>query len=132
MAVKKIYKFPKTPGACADHLWNLKEAISKLNAQVKVLDDEQSALKNHIIETLPKSDMTGASGKLATVKVETKEVYNVTDKVTLMAWAVKHKAQDIFQSRLSPEAVSSRWDAKKPIPGIGTFQAVVIRLNKVK
>ena len=67
MATKKTYKFPKKIGTCADKLYKLRQDRLAQQKIVDALQEEESALKTHIINTLPKSEASGVSGKLARV-----------------------------------------------------------------
>jgi len=132
MAEKEVvYKFPKGLGACADKLYQIKQ--KRLDAQ-KIVDAfaaEESALKNHIIENLPKSDASGIAGKLARVTVVTKEVPQVTDWDALYKYVVKTKDFSLLQRRVGDAAIKERWEAGKEVPGVGHFNAVTVSMNKV-
>ncbi len=128
---KKAYKFPKSMGVCADQLYALRD---KRIAESKKLDEmvaEESALKNHIIENLPKSEQTGASGKTANVKVVTKEIPVVENWDDFYGYVRKTKRTDLLQKRLSEGAIAEILDAGKKVPGIGTFDKVTLSLTKV-
>ena len=73
------YKFPKTMGACADRIYELKNKRLAMQKEVDAVEAEEKALKEHIINTLPKSETTGVAGKLARVTVVTKQVPQVKD-----------------------------------------------------
>ena len=131
MALTK-YNHPKTLGGMADRLWRLKEKRLELTHQVQAIEEEEKVLREIVINTLPKSEATGASGKLANVKVVTKTVPSLTNFEELWKWAVRNKAPDIFQRRLNNKAITDRWDAGKKVAGVEPFQAVTISLTKVK
>lgn len=128
---EKVFKFPKGLGACADKLYQLKQ--KRLDAQ-KVVDAfaaEESALKNHIIDNLPKSDASGIAGKLARVTVVTKEVPQVTDWEQLYKYVKKTGDFSLLQRRVGDAAIKERWENGKEVPGVGHFNAVTISMNKV-
>jgi hypothetical protein len=131
MADEIEYKWPKGLGACADRLYQLKQ--KRLDAQ-KVVDAfaaEESALKNHIIDNLPKSDASGIAGKLARVTVVTKEVPQVTDWDQLYKYVKKTGDFSLLQRRVGDAAIKERWENGKEVPGVGHFNAVTISMNKV-
>lgn len=123
-------KIPKTLGACADRLYALKAEKKKAREVVNALEAEESALNNHIIDNLPKSE-GGAMGKFAKVRVYTEPVPTVEDWEKLYTYIKKNDAFDLIQKRLSPAAVEERWAAKKKVPGVGTFNVVKISLTKI-
>lgn len=129
---KKVYKFPKSIGGCADALWKLQEERRAAQKLVDIMEEEEKALKAHIIMTLPKSETTGVSGKLANVKAVTKTVATVEDWDAVWKYIYKNKSSDLLQKRLNQAAVDARWENGKQIPGVGEFHVVSLTLTKVK
>jgi hypothetical protein len=129
---KKVYKFPKSIGSCADLLWNLQEKRRQAQRLVDAREEEEKALRAHIIEVLPKSETTGVSGKLANVQVQTKVVGTVEDWDALWKYILKTKSTDLIGKRLVQEAVDARWSENKVIPGVKSFNAIKLSLTKVK
>lgn len=127
----KTFKPPKTIGACADLLYQLREERKVAQKVVDEIESKEKALKEHIINTLPKSETTGVAGKMARVTVVTKEVPQIKDYDKFFAYVKKTGDFDLLQRRLSVEAVNARIDAKKKVPGIEMFSAVTVSLNKV-
>jgi hypothetical protein len=125
------FKFPKTLGACADHVYTLRQERLAAQKVVDALEEEEKALREHIINTLPKSEATGAAGKLARVTVITKEVPQVKDWDKFYAYVKKNNAWDLMQRRLSAAAVTERWEAGKEVAGVEPFKAVTLSINKV-
>lgn len=125
------YKFPKTVGACADYLFTLKAKRLEQSKVVAAMEAEESALKEYIIQTLPKSETTGVAGKLARVTVVTKQVPQVKDWDKFRAFIVKNKRWDLMQKQISAGAIKEIWDAKKQVPGVESFTATTISLNKI-
>lgn len=138
------FKAPKTLGAAADELWTVRAERLALNRTVTEHQAHETFLKEHIIDSLPKSQASGVAGKLCRVAVTTKEVPQVSDWsklykhiVDTYLWHVKQKTgqQDgafAFLNRaLSGAAVEEQWDAKKQVPGVSSFKAVSVSINKV-
>lgn len=130
-AAKPKFKFPKAMGACADKLYELREKRRELKRQADALEEEEKALKAHIIDNLPKSEASGVSGKVARVSVVKKTVPRVEDWDKVYAFVKKNNRFDLLQRRLNDGAVAEMWEAKKQVPGVGTFEAVSVSLNKV-
>jgi hypothetical protein len=131
MATEVKYKFPKALGACADKLYELR---AKRLAEQKKVDEiaaEETALKNHIIENLPKSEASGVAGKLARVTVVTKQIPQVQDWDAFYKYVKKTGSFDLMQKRLTDAAIKERWEAGKEIPGVGHFNAVSVSINRI-
>ncbi|OQW33960.1 MAG: hypothetical protein A4E20_12080 [Nitrospira sp. SG-bin2] len=130
MAAAKPIKLPKTMGACADLLYETRE--KRLAAQ-KIVDElakQEAAVREHIINNLPKSD-TGASGKRARVSVVTKQVPQVKDWDKFYAHVKKTGQFELMQRRLADTAIRERWDNGKQVPGVEAFGVVSVSLNKI-
>jgi hypothetical protein len=125
------FKLPKTVGAAADRLYELKDAKSALAKQVEAIEEEQTALKNFIIEKLPKSEATGVAGKLARVTVVTKATPRVESWEDFWGKFNKKTDTDMLSRAMNKAAVQARLDAGKKVPGVGIFNVVSVSLNKV-
>lgn len=123
-------KIPETLGGCADLLFDIKEKRRKLEAEAEEWHKQETALTEHIIRVLPKSD-SGAMGKHHQVRVVTKQKPRVVDWASFFEYVRKHKAYELVQRRVSEGAVQERWDAKKTVPGTEAFTIVTLSLTKV-
>lgn len=128
---KPKFKFPKALGACADRLYELRQKRLEEQKKVDLIEAEEKALKEHIIQNLPKSEASGVAGKLARVTVVTKEIPQVEDWDAFYKYVKKTGNFDLMQRRLTDAAVKERWGAGKEIPGVKHFQAVSVSINKV-
>jgi hypothetical protein len=126
---KKIV-VPKTIGACADRLYAIKDEASKIKKQLDELDKERKAIQEHVINELPKSNARGVTGKVANVRVITKEVPQVKDWDAFYGYVRKTKRTDLLQRRLSDGAVGELMDQGVKVPGVESFTAVSISLTK--
>ena len=131
MATEVKYKFPKALGACADKLFELRNKRLAEQKKVDEIAAEESALKNHVIENLPKSEASGVAGKLARVTVVTKQIPQVKDWDAFYKYVKKTGSFDLMQKRLTDAAIKERWEAGKEVPGVEHFNAVSVSINKV-
>lgn len=132
MAKKEaVFKPPKTLGACADLLFQTRAKRLALNKQAEEFEAIESALKTHIIDTLPKSNASGIAGKLARVAVETKKVPIVEDWAKLYSHIKKTGDFDLLGRSLSREGVKQRLEAGKAVPGVGATTVVTVSLSKL-
>ena len=127
----EVMKAPKTIGEAADRLFKTK--LKRLDAQ-KVVDElakEEAALKEFIINELPKSNAAGVTGKLARVTVSNKSTPQVKDWDAFNAYVKKHNAFELLQRRLSVAAVEERLEAGVNLPGVEVFFYPHVSINKV-
>lgn len=142
--VSKGWKPPRTLGLAADKLYATRERRLALADAVEALKSEEAALKNHIIESLPKSDANGIAGKTCRVSVVTKEVPRAEDWAKIYAGIVddyrRHvRAKDgledaafaLLQRRLGDSAVKEAWEYGRTIDGVGRFTVVDLSLSKI-
>ena len=127
----KGFKLPKTLAACADLLYELKAEKSAAQKVVDEIEAKQKALQNHLINTLPKSQATGVSGKVANAKIVTEEVPSVKDWDAFYAYIKKNNAFDLLNRAPNKKAITERWENKKAVPGVDKFTAVKVSLTKV-
>jgi hypothetical protein len=125
------YKFPKAMGACADRLFELREKRLEEQKKVDAIEAEEKAIKEHIIQNLPKSEASGVAGKVARVTVITKQVPQVKDWDVFYKHVKKTGEFELLQRRLTDTAIRERWDAGKQVPGVESFSAVTLSINKV-
>ena len=124
-------KFPKQLGACADKLYQLRQKRLDAQKAVDAIQAEESAIKQHIIDNLPKSEASGISGKLARVTIVKKEVPQVKDWEAFYKYIKKTNQFDLMQRRLTDTAIKERWEAGKEVPGVERFISVTVSMNKV-
>jgi hypothetical protein len=128
---KEVFKIPKTTGECADLLYEVKAKRLAMQKQVEVLEENEKALKDHIIQTLPKSNASGVAGKVARVSVYSEDIPQVEDWDAFYAFVKKNDAFELLQRRVATMAVTERLEAKQKIPGVKIFQAKKVSLNKL-
>lgn len=129
-------KVPKNLAQCADRLYVVRQERLALQKQVEQMEREEAALREHLINNLPKSQASGIAGKVARATVETKTVVAVKDWDKLWQYIVKQYPENpgvtaFVQRRVGDTAVKEVWAAGKTVPGCEPFEAVVISLNKL-
>ena len=122
-------KVPKTFGACADRLLELKAQKAEIAKQIATIEEEYRQICEHVINTMPKSD-AGASGLKARLELKKKTVPAVRDWEKFHEFIRKSKRFDLMQRRPSEAAIQEFWDAKKEVPGVEPFTAVTVSVHK--
>lgn len=125
------YKFPKTLGACADKLFELRNKRLAGQTLVDEVEAEEKALKVHIIDNLPKSEASGVAGKLARVTVVSREIPQVKDWDKFYKYVKKTGYFDLLQRRLTDAAIKERWECGEEVPGVEHFKVTSVSINKV-
>jgi hypothetical protein len=121
---------PATLGACADLLFKLRAARlvqDKLAADMKAQETE---LTNHLINTLPKSQAEGVTGKFGKVKILQKNVPQVKDWDAFQKYILKTKDFSLLQRRAGDAAIKERWDSGKTVPGVEAFTVTTLSITK--
>lgn len=132
MAKKPIaYKLPKTLGKCADALYVTRQERLADQKGVAELSSRETALKEHIIAALPKSEASGIAGKLARVSVIVQPAPQVADWDAFYKHVKKTGHFDLLNKALNSAAVQERWDAGKKVPGVEPFNVVKVSVNKL-
>jgi hypothetical protein len=125
------FKIPKSLGACADLLKQIQQQRSDAQKVVDALEAKEKALKEHLINTLPKSEASGVSGKIARVYVDTEDIPQIENWDLFWKYVKRTGDDDLVQRRLSTAAVKLRLESKKKIPGIKLFTVTKVHVNKI-
>jgi hypothetical protein len=126
-------KIPKALGAAGELYISTRDARLALQKQVDALEEHEKLLKQHIIDTTPKSSATGVVTKLGTLKVVTKVVPQVADWDKFYEYVAKNKKKGGFallNRAVNAGAVKEIWDAGKEVPGVKSFTAVTLSISK--
>lgn len=140
----KALKLPKSLGACADLYHDTREKRLAEDKKVKEIKADETAIANHIIDNLEKSNEGGAVGKRYKAIVKTDDAYTVEDWDKFYAYIKKTGEFDLLNRALNQAAVKERvamqdrpsgkkgenWKPKLP-PGVGRFSIVKLSVTKV-
>jgi hypothetical protein len=151
-------KFPKTIGECIDRMRELEVEGDKHRANAKLCDDAYNVLEAHLIETSTKNEITGASGKTATAKIEDHVYPSVEDwdvfhqevvfgqldakkanallrgpQLKQLIKMVMQSAQwDLLQKRVGVQAWRDRLNNKVVVKGTKVFTKLKLKLTAIK
>lgn len=128
---KAPFKLPKTLAQCADLAYTRRADRLEVQREATAIGEEEKALKEHLIQNLPKSQASGVSGKVANAKIDKKKVPFIEDKKKLLAHVKKTGDWDLLTIGINTAAVEERWDQKKKVPGVGEFEVIKVSLTKV-
>lgn len=128
---KSDFKIPKSLAACSDLLYSIRDKRLELEREVNKLKANETALKDHFINALPKDDATGIRGKLAQVIIQTTDEPTAEDWSKITRHITKTGSFDLLQRRLNNAAIKERWANGKKVPGIGSFKVVSVSCTKI-
>jgi len=118
------FKIPTNIAQAVDLYGETKKKRLEKEKEAEVLADQEKLLKNHLIESIPKSDATGVAGKIWRVAVMLKERVIVDSENggwdAVAAWAKKNKLapHEFMQKRLNEAVFKERLAAGKKIDGV--------------
>lgn len=124
-------KIPKSLGACADKMYEIREKRLKIQREVEELKKYEGILRDHIIANLPESDATGISGKKARVTIRKKTIAVIKDWEKFTDYVAKTKNFAFLTRKLSQPAIQEVWDNDEEVPGIGAYETTVLSVNKL-
>lgn len=137
---KAVIKLPKTPAAVADLLYTTQQERYALQGQAKKLEEVEAACREFLINTLPKAEASGVSGKVARVYVENKDIISVQDWPALYGYILKTAPvnpgiwgmlQKRISSEMAEELMSDKVERKKLAKALKKGQVPVVRINKL-
>jgi len=128
---KTKFEIPSTIGKCADRLYQLREKRYAIQHEADELENQEKAIKAHLINILPSDSATGVSGKQANVQVVCERVPKAEDWDVLTAHIKKTGSFELLQKRLNSEAVRERWEAGKVVPGVGALTVKKVSVTKL-
>lgn len=123
-------RIPKNLGACADLLYDLRAEKAELSRQIREIESVEKEVKEYIINTLPKSDLTGVSGAKARVSVVSKEIPVVTSWEDLYEYIQETGNFHILGRRIIDKAIREIQETEE-VPGIGSFNVISVSCTKV-
>lgn len=121
-----------TIGAAVDRLFTMRAKRKKAQAAFEAARAAETALQDEILAAFSKADIEGARGRLAQASVTRTEHLRVADPDAFGRYVLKHKALDLLQQRVSPEAVRARREQGLEVPGLDSYVSVRLSLTAAK
>lgn len=125
-------RIPKELGAAIDHLFKVREGRREMQKEVDAIKAQENEIENIIFERFGKSDLEGARGKLAQCSIKRSEVANIDDWESFEKYVKKTGELDLFQRRISLEAIRERWAEGRVVPGVAKFTKISLSLTARK
>ena len=135
--------WPKSLGARIDKLYSLRQDAKTLTKEFEAaakrlpegrrlerVNAQIAALEEHLIESVKKSELEGAAGKLARCSIRHPEHYSIENPTTFFAYVKRHSAWDLLPKRIAPDAYRERVREGKRVPGVRVFTETKLSVTK--
>lgn len=126
------YRFPKSLGDCLARLAKLQKLQDAITVKLKPLIDEETALRDHLIDSFKKDQLDGARGSGIVLAVRRSVKYNIKDWAKFFKAARVAKNQDLFLRQVSQAAVRERLEAGQEVPGVEGFMKLSLSVTADK
>jgi hypothetical protein len=121
---------PKTLGACADKLLDLRELQAKAQKEVDKIKKEIEAIETHVIQKLPALEAEGVLGRYAKVCVKVQTIPTVENWDEYYANILATKDFSFLHKKAGTKAILERWEAGETVPGTGKFIKKTVSVTK--
>ena len=126
-----MFEFPSSLPATVDLYYTTRQQRLETQRRVDELQEQESALKAYIIESLSGQDSKGISGLAARVEVKEKERPAIDDWDTFMQHVAASGEYELIQRRLSDAAIKERWEQGEAVPGTKRITVKELSVHKV-
>lgn len=128
---EKGASLPESPGRCADLYKEVEELYREMKAETDAVYARMSEIREHLIQTLSKSDDTGAAGLKYRVQVKTDEKPKPADWDKIYAYIAENDRFDLLQRRLSDRAVMDLMEGEGKVPGVERIHVPKLSITKI-
>jgi hypothetical protein len=129
---RKKLRIPKKLAEVADLYYATRMRRLAMEKEAELEKADESALREYIINNLPKSQAGGIAGKKARVEIKKRNVPRIEDERKFYRYAHRKGNEDLVKETMVQSAVQARWEAGKAVPGIEAFTIVSLSLHKLK
>lgn len=136
MASVPAFKPPKNLAVAADQLYSTREHRLALQKEIDALQAQETALREHIINNLPKSQASGIAGKLVNVSIVMKDVASVNDWDAVREFIKKRSSKDagvwaLINKAINQATVKDLWSKGVEVPGVEKLSVPTLSMNKL-
>lgn len=123
---------PKSIGLCADEYHRVRTLRLAMQKETESVEAREKEIKEYIINSLSKSDDTGAAGLLYRAQIVMKTKPQIADWASFTAAVRTENRFDLIQKRVSDKAIEEIWDAGFEVPGIAKIHVPDVSITKIK
>jgi hypothetical protein len=132
--MKKSSTIGPNLGTLVDNLFDLRAKKGAIQAQIKVLEEDETRLEQQVIDALNAQGLDQARGKKATVSISETDVPQVVDWDEFHAFLIRRKVPHLLQRRVAPNAyreMQAIMKTSQPLPGCTDFAKISLNVRKV-
>lgn len=122
---------PDSPGRCADLFKEVEALYRDMKSETDAVGDRMGEIKEHLIQTLSKSDDTGAAGLKYRVQVKSDAKPSAKDWDLIYKYIAEKDRFDLLQRRLSDRAVMDILDQEGKMPGVERVHVPKLSITKI-
>jgi hypothetical protein len=123
---------PTSIGRCADLYAETRELRLAMEKEVEPIKKREAEIREHIINSLSKSDYTGASGLRYRAQIVIKKTIKVADWGVLHSWIRKNDRFDALQKRINETAAKDFLDVEgRTLPGTEVINVPEVSITKL-
>lgn len=129
--LKKGSSIPSSLGDVVDEYRRVRDIRLAMKKETDAVEERERELKDHLINEIPKSEITGVAGKRFRAQIVKKDVPAAEDWKQIHAWVMQNERFDILQKRLADKAIKDMWEEGETIPGVVKFPKVDVSVTKI-
>ena len=123
-------KMPKNLAETADLYYKTRAKRLEMEKAAEAVKADESAMREYLIDNLPKSKLQGVAGKLCRVQIKVTPTPRIADESKFIAYAKRKGNEDLTRVSMNVAAVRERWGDNVTVPGIEAFNVVTLSVNK--
>lgn len=136
LIIEKGAPLPDSIGRCADLYSEIRELRLAMDKEVERVKARETEIREHIINSLSKSDDTGAAGLRYRAQIVQKKSVRVSEEAggwgALWSWIRKNDRFDVLQKRLNDTAAKDFLEAEgRSLPGTEVVNVVDVSITKI-
>lgn len=129
--LKPTVRIPKKLGACADILYDTRNTRLGMGRAIKQLQVNETALKDYMLKTFTKEELTSARGNAAAVSIDYENYPSLKDPTKFFQWVAKNKRWDMLYKQVNADAWREMHNAGKKVPGVEPFRDVKFSVTRI-
>jgi hypothetical protein len=122
---------PVSIGRCADLYSEVRELRLAMDKEVAVIKARETEIREHIINSLSKSDDTGAAGLKYRAQIVIKVAAKIEDWGVFTSWIRKHDRFDLLHKRINETAIKDLWAERETVPGVEKINVPDVSITKL-
>ena len=119
-------------GQQIDELYAMDLRVKAAQAVVSKLNKLRDKLDARLQRSFKAEQLEGTKGRKAVASLRKSHYPTIKNRRKLDKWILKHKALDLYQSRLMQKAYFERLEEGQSVPGVEVFTKVSVSVVKRK